>query len=34
MFEGKEMQPIAFARRIEAAIAAMPGSFSRDECPR
>ena len=34
MFEGKEMQPIAFARRIEAAIAAMPESFSRDECPR
>lgn len=24
MFEGKEIQPIAFARRIEAAIAAMP----------
>jgi CubicO group peptidase (beta-lactamase class C family) len=33
-FEGKEIQPIAFARRIEAAIAAMPGSFSRDDCPR
>jgi len=24
MFEGKEIQPIAFARRIEAAIAALP----------
>jgi hypothetical protein len=24
MFQGKEIQPIAFARRIEAAIAAMP----------
>jgi CubicO group peptidase (beta-lactamase class C family) len=34
MFEGREMQPIAFARRIEAAIAAMPESFSRDDCPR